>query len=267
MSSWWSTCALCPRLCRTSCPVATGSAREAAVPTLIASAMLAYERGKMSREEAAEAVSLCTDCGACQRRCHIDRPLPQALRDARRRLLNAPPIEPLRTLEGEGDWVAIEADERPLAQALAKQLGQPVRRWRTGDRLGVGAVEHAVWERQAARLRSHVGDGRVVVADGGVAHALSASGIGFSWLHEVVRGLPLGDGSCRTDGDRPLACCGAAGPLPLHHPEEAERVGRMWLARADEWRVSDARCRDHLRRCGGEVQDPLDALLEMQREG
>lgn len=262
----WDTCALCPRLCRTSCPVATGSAREAAVPALIAAMALDHERGRLPVEQAIEAITLCTDCGACQDRCHIDRPLPELLRVARGRLTDEPPIEPLRPLEGEGSVIAVEADDRPLAAALATHLGAPVRRWATGDRLGVAAVEHPGFARHAARLRERVGDAEVVVADGGVHHALSAAGVAVAWLHERVLGLPTGDGSCRAGGDRPIACCGAAGPLIRHHPEDAERVGRTWLARADEWRVTDARCRAHLRRCGGaEVTDPLDALLEMQR--
>lgn len=265
MSSNWSTCALCPRLCRTACPVATGSAREAAVPTWIATVLFDHERGRASAALAAEAVSLCTDCGACQQRCHLDRPLPRLFREARAGLLDPPEMDALQPIEGEGDLVAVEADERPFAAALARQLGCSVRRWPTRDRLGVAAVEHPVWARRAAELREFVGQARVAVVDGGVAHALGAAGIGFAWLHELVRVLPTGEGSCRTGADRPLACCGAAGPLAAHHPEDAARVGRAWLARAGDWRVGDARCRAHLRRCGGaEVTDTLDALLELQ---
>ena len=37
--------------------------------------------------------------------------------------------------------------------------------------------------------------------------ALGSAGVGFQWLHEVERGLTAGRGSCRSGGDRPLACC------------------------------------------------------------
>jgi Fe-S oxidoreductase len=258
----WDTCALCPRLCRTVCPVATGSAREAAVPTLMATALRAHEQGRLDRQHAVAAATLCTDCGACQSRCHIDRPLPQFLREFRGQHVTAPSVEPLQPILGEGLRVAIESDERPFAAVLARHLGEPVRRWSTGDRLGVALVEHPGWSRWASELRRHASSHPIVVVDGGVAEALTAASISFEWLHQVVRGLPVGDRSCRQDGERPLACCGAAGPLLTHHPEEAHRVGKHWLQRADEWKVGDARCRAHLRSCGGDATDPLDALME-----
>jgi len=262
MNTRLSTCVLCPRLCRTSCPVATGSAREAAVPTLIATAVREWRHGRLARASAVQAVTLCTDCGACQERCHIDEELPAKLRAIRAELLPTPPVDPLSPIEGEGEIVAIEADERPLAAAVAERLGQPVRRWVTTDRLGIEAVEHPSWDKVAARIRGHAGSLRIVVVDGGVAHALTAANVGFQWLHDLLPDLPRGVGSCRTNGARPLACCGGAGPLPLHHPEDADRVGRLFYERADDRFVVDGRCRNHLRGCGGQVSDPLDALLE-----
>lgn len=257
----WSTCALCPRLCRVSCPVATGAAREAAVPSFLALALGEWEQGELDDDTARQVATLCTDCGACQDRCHIDQPLPEALRRARATLLDPPAMAPLEPIEGDGELVAIEADERPLAEALTRSLGRPVARWSTVDRLGVAAIEHPIWERRAASLREAVGSRSVVVVDGGVARALTSAGIGFQWLHELDRTLGTGAGSCAAGGDRPLACCGGAGPLPVHHPDDAKRVAVLWMERADDWRCTDGRCRSHLRAAGGNATDPLDELL------
>ncbi len=263
----WSTCALCPRLCRTACPVATGGALETAVPSFIATVLAEWVQGRVPDADARHVATLCVDCGACQRRCHIDRPLPALLRDARARLLDPPRIEPLQEIAGDGAWIAVEADDRPLARALSKVLDEPVARWPTGDRLGVAAVEHGMWAARAAQIRERVGHRRVVVVDGGVARALRAAGVGFQWLHEVERSLWPGAGSCEAGGDRPLACCGAAEPLASHHPEVAARIGALWMDRADDYKVADGRCRAHLRACGAEAADPLDALLERLGEG
>lgn len=263
MSGAWSTCALCPRLCRSACPVSTGSGREASVPAVIAGVMLEVERGGLDPSVAAEALTLCTDCGACQEHCHLHRPLPAAMREARARLLPRPAVEPLGPIEGTGAIVAVCSDERDLAGALSAELGEPVRTWRTRDHLGVDALHHGD-ESRSQRIRASVGALRVVVISGGVAEVLTAAGVGFSWLHEVVRDLPWGEGSCRLGGRRPLACCGGAGPLRHHHPEDAQRVGALWLQRSDEWVVRDARCRAHLTGCGGTVTDALDALLQRQ---
>lgn len=261
----WDTCALCPRLCRSACPVATGAEREAAVPTWIAWTLRGWEEGRHSRELAAEAASLCTDCGACRAHCHLDRPLPELLRDARARLLTPVAPEPLAPIEGEGSLVAIEADERPLAAWLQRALGVAVRRWPTSDRLGIASVEHPVFAHRAARLREAAGDLEIVVADGGVATVLQHVGVAFSWLHEVLPELagPAPIGSCRAQGEgQGLACCGAAGPLARHHPEDAQRMGQMYLRRSSDGVLLDARCRGHLRQCGGAVRDVVDQLGE-----
>jgi hypothetical protein len=260
----WSTCALCPRLCRSSCPVATGTSREAAAPTQIASVLLDVARGLAPLSLGIEAATLCTDCGACQEHCHVDRPLPEALRRFRAAHLTPPPVEAIRPIEGDSELVAVQSDGRPFASSLAVHLSTDVACWRTGDRLGVHAVDHASFERQAVRLRKAAAGRRLVVNDGGVAQALVAAGVVFTWLHQEVPGLlERFTGTCQSGGGGPLECCGASGPLAEHHPEDAERVGKLWLERSGEWSVRDARCRSHLRSCGGRVTDALDALLEL----
>lgn len=261
-----STCALCPRLCRPSCPVATGTAREAAVPAVIAGALREWQAGRLPDAVAAEAATLCTDCGACRGHCHLDRPLPEILRAARDALadvLGRGEPEPLAAIEGDGEWIAVEADDRPLAAAVAQAVGRPVARWRTGDRLGSPVLEN-MRGRDAflAAIRAAAGGRGIVLVDGGVADVLRAAGVPFTWLQDLVPGLTAGDGSCAAGGARPLACCGAAGPLARHHPDDALRVAAAWLDRSDSWEVADARCRCHLRAAGGaDVVDPLDQLL------
>ena len=257
-----STCALCPRLCRPACPVTVGTGREAATPTAIAGAVLQAERGRWTNSQVAAAVTLCTDCGACEDHCHIGSPLPETLREWRRKLLPEPPVEPLQGIEGIGDWVAVEADERPLARVAAQVLGEAVRCWRTGDALGVAAVEHPGWEARAEAIRAKTSGLRVLVHDGGVAQALDAAGVGYAWL-AAAADLQGAVGSCRcaTTQPGPLACCGGAGPLPRHHPEDASRVGRWWLSRRSGEPLVDGRCRNHLRRSDSTVLDVLDVLM------
>lgn len=259
--SVWDRCALCPHLCHSACPVALGSGRQAAVPAVLASVLLLAERGDVPAELAAEASTLCTDCGACQEHCHLDVPLPELLREHRRRTLPDPKVEPLRPLVGRGSTIAVESDDREWSGALARVLGEEVAVWRTGDDLGVRALHGTSSSTRLARIRTLVGDRRPVVISGGVAEVLEAAGVDFAWLRDLLPQLPDGAGSCRLGGNRPLACCGGAGPLPEHHPEDARRTGALWLDRAHEWTVGDARCRSHLRSCGGEVTDPVDALL------
>lgn len=259
--SVWGRCAICPHLCHSACPVALGSGRQAAVPSVLASLLLLSERGEVDDEVARRASTLCVDCGACQDHCHLDVPLPDLLRAYRASALPTPSTEPLRPLVGRGTTVAVESDEREWARALAEAIGEDVAVWRTGDDLGAAALHHPGFETRAARLRTLVGGRRVVVTSGGVAEVLAEAGIGFVWLRDVLPQLPGGAGSCRRAGGRPLACCGGAPPLVDHHPGDARRTGELWLERAHDWAVSDSRCRGHLRGCGAEVTDPVDALL------
>lgn len=256
------TCALCPRLCRSACPVATGSGREAAVPTAIAGVLLDHHRGLASRDEAVGAATLCVDCGACEHHCHLHRPLPALLRAARAELLPPPPTERLAPLTGTGPWVVVECDDRPLARWLEARLGQPVRRWPTTDRLGVASIEHPTFAARAEELRTVTAGLSVVVADGGAATALRAAGVGYRWLHEVLPELAVdGDtGSCVAGGPMGLACCGGAGPLAAHHPDEAKRTARLWAERGEVRVVADARCRAHLAAAGVAVTDRADRL-------
>lgn len=257
-----STCALCPRLCRSSCPAATGSGREAATPSVIAGAILEFERGKLDEADLVHHLTLCTDCGGCQDHCHLHLPLPALLAEWRGAHLPPPPIAPLGRIKGTAKTVIIESDERELADALSRAIGEPVATFRTPDRLGVAAIEHDAIERHLVEVARLFERRMPVVIDGGVAEVLQRAEVGFRWLRDVVRELPQGHRSCRQGGHDVLRCCGGAGPLHRFHADDAERLGKLWLRRTDDWQVEDARCRRHLRGCGGTVVDPADALLE-----
>jgi hypothetical protein len=170
-------------------------------------------------------------------------------------------IEPLRPIVGDALVVAVEADERPLARVLERLLGCEVARWVTGDGFGAASLDTPNWSPkplvEAARGR------RVIVADGGVAKALTRAGVAFEWLSEHAPAESEGcAGSCVAGGDRPLACCGGGGPLSAQHPEDAVRVARAFDEHMEGRRLVDARCRNHLRRSGLEATDLLDVLLE-----
>ena len=263
MSAHLSRCTLCPRLCRAACPVAVGSAREASVPTQIAGVLLDAAEGRVSRELAAEAATLCTDCGACEEHCHLHQPLPRLIREARALYVEVVPPQVPAPPVGDFDLIAVEADERPLAEALSRRLGRPVSPWRTRDQFGLAACDSSYWAEHAALLRTHTTGRTVVVADGGAALALERAGVRHVSLDAIVSGLPPATGSCvARGGPRPLACCGGGGPLHQHHPEDAARVADAWWRRAPTELVADARCRCHLRRSGHPARDWVDVLLE-----
>lgn len=261
MSAELSTCALCPRLCRPACPVTTGTGREAAVPTFLAGMAIEHERGRIEAELAEAALSLCTDCGACEAHCHIHHPLPELLRDARFEASVERVFEPVAAIEGDAEVVAVEADERPLAEVVARTLGVEVARWKTRDRFGAAHLDSRGWDPEPL-IRAAEGR-RIIVADGGVAQALERAGIAVEWLTELVERDGC-TGSCADGGERPLACCGGGGPLPVHHPEDAQRVARAYHRRWEGGVLSDARCRGHLRSAGFEARDVLDELLEAE---
>jgi len=250
------------------CPVAVGSGREAAVPTAIASVLWDHDRGRLSDTLAASAASLCVDCGACRAFCQLDAPLPEHLRDARVALSGAlrhpvPAPEPIHALEGSGVTCVIETDGRPFGDALSRRLQRSVRRWRTGDALGVAAID--TMDRKgahAARIRQQASGLALVVAHGGVAKVLASLEVPFTWLHELVPGISGVASCCAPGAAPPLGCCGGAGPLVVQHPDDARRVANAWVARAEAGvRLVDARCQAHLAAAGHALPDAIDALI------
>lgn len=77
-----ATCAVCPKLCRPTCPVQNGTGRESAAPWRISDAVV---RGGRERWTAAgaEQVAQCTGCLACAQPCLVGTNLPEESRAAR----------------------------------------------------------------------------------------------------------------------------------------------------------------------------------------
>jgi len=258
----FDTCMLCPRLCRAACPVATGSGREAAVPTQIAGVLRSWRRGEASADLARQAATLCVDCGACQDLCHLHRPLPELLREARQELCSSTAPEPVRPIEGEADWVAVEFDDRSWASALARRLRRPMARLRTRDGLGEAVLATGAHEGHFRAVAHRLRGLHVVVADGASARVVAHLGLPHSWLHDLL-GQADGVCSCVASGsEAPMACCGARGPLPVHHPDDAQRMAAHWLRREPGRYHHDGRCAAHLSAAGGDVVDAVGMLLE-----
>lgn len=256
------TCTLCPRLCRHACPVAAGTGREAAVPTLIADAVLAWRRGEADADLARAALALCVDCGRCESACHLHQPLPDALGEARHALGLATAAAALAAVEGEGEDVAVEA-RRPFAAALARVLGRPVARWGTADSLGAAGRGGPGWAAHLAGIRAALGGRRAVTADGDVARVLASAGVAWAWLHDVVDpggadGLRSGCVGAPLAGA--LGCCGGGEALVAGAPDEARRLAARWVREGGP-RVADVRCASHLRAQGYLVEDAVDRLL------
>ena len=76
-------CALCPKLCRFSCPVTSGTADESATPTAMMELLLNARSGNLDWEEAAEILQRCTGCEACRVPCEYDQDVPELLYGAR----------------------------------------------------------------------------------------------------------------------------------------------------------------------------------------
>ncbi len=78
------TCALCPKLCRFLCPVASGTGDESAVPTQMASLILLQRAGTMRYDpETTHPLYRCTGCLACQVPCEFDIDVPAYLEGER----------------------------------------------------------------------------------------------------------------------------------------------------------------------------------------
>ena len=270
----YETCAFCPRLCRPVCPIAVGSAREAATPTAMMTGPFLFASGALQAERAAASAALCTSCGACTTFCHAEQPVAALLSAARGALLPPPVVEPPGPVEGAGELVAVECDGRPWGEALARRLGRPVARLVTADHLGEALLDHAdAFAAHAATLRAQVSAAELVVADLGCARVAEAANMPFRHILSLA---PMDTGGAqvhhpchgpRLDGDAPpdaLACCGAAAPLSLHHPAIAAEVAadaarRLGAAPAC---TPDARCGAALRAAGADITDPISVLLQ-----
>ncbi len=260
-------CSLCPRLCRTACPVATGAAREAAVPAQIAGAVRAWQQGRLDEASVRDAITSCVDCGACQDLCHLHVPLPEALSELRRALGTAPSPPALVRPEEGAVLVAIGDGEEAIADdyvaAVGDFLGVAVGRWSVPASLGAGSLEHPGVEGHLAAVRNLVGRRRVVTAHRGVAEVLRAAGVSCELLWTLVGIDP--PPSCGDEG-LPIACCGGKEPFVDQHPGDARRMAAHWALREGPDKGLDVRCAHHLSRCGVAATSVVEAWLA-SREG
>ncbi len=259
MSNTLDTCRLCPRLCRHACPVATASGREAAVPTLIADVVQGWKEGRVDRDLAVEAVTLCVDCGRCQDACHLHQPLPTLLAEARRTLLGPRDPAPLGEIAGEGELVAVESGGVAWGAALALETGRSVGVWVTSDALGSGCDASPDWADHLNRIVVKLAGRLAVTADGAVARVLERSGTRWAWLGDVVPEIGVLVPSCAGGSGR---CCGGGEPLRSSHPELAAQLAARWV-RDGSGSVADQRCGSHLRACGYAVEDAVTGLLSL----
>lgn len=218
-------CALCPRLCRHACPVATVTGLEAAVPSTMAELLLRSERGEI---EATAVSNLCVNCGGCERACHIHTPWSEAVRPFQQKSSVRPGLGPIT---GNGELVAVMVTDRPWHDALARHLGTGISVCRvTPD--GASA-SHAEPSRNV----------RWVVADGRAFDAVREH-VGrdatIVWLHQLVDvdARPC----CRMSDSGRHGCCGRGGPLAEVFPSVADRMRTSWDDAPDPRPVADARC-------------------------
>ena len=265
------SCVYCPKLCRDVCPVAVGSAREAATPTAMMTAPWSVAHGFLSPKEGLRAAALCTSCGACTTACKLDRPVAELLREARAEFGPAQAPAPVGEIEGEGAEVAIEAPGEPWAQLLATALGRSIARLRTPDDLGADLIDQEeVRQPHLDALRARMGTRVAIVQTHGAARVCQEAGVAVRWLADLVpipQGrAPLagcGDGLDQEESALPTpGCCGGAGPLLQHHPTVAEELRQEFASRAQGqalW-MRDGACAARLRDAGVDVLDALAAL-------
>lgn len=272
-------CVYCPRLCRHVCPVAVGSGREATTPTAMMTGPWAWLAGDASASSAAATASLCTGCGACTDHCKLRRPVTDLLAEARGAASRPAQVDSPGQVEGDGDLVAVESDDRCWAEALATLVGRPVARLATHDHLGAALLDHPdAFERHALRLRERIGSRTLVASCHSVQRAAVAAGLSVRHLEELVpppadarvhhpcKGPHL-DGETAPDA---LACCGAEDPLLTCHPHVAREVGDEAARRLSALEAPvlspDSRCARHLQAGGAPVHDLVDVLLSSLTE-
>ncbi|MFM2244446.1 MAG: 4Fe-4S dicluster domain [Pseudomonadota bacterium] len=270
------SCVFCPRLCRHVCPVAVGSGREAATPTAMMTGVWAWTQGRASGASAFSLASLCVSCGACTSFCKLHRPVPELLAQARAEIGGLPEQAAPGRIEGGGELVAVEADGRRWAEALAAHLGRPVARFRTEDSLGAVLLgEPARFGPWARALRDRLAGRTLVVADHESLAVARAAELTVVHLVELVPALPADRPRVKTCGgpqspgpEAPLAlaCCGGRSLLRAEHPALAAEVGAGAAARTPPGAVcADSRCGAWLRQHGAQIDDPVSLLLEAQR--
>lgn len=274
MSLELELCVFCPRLCRHVCPVAIVSGREAATPTALITAVFLGLRGDLEKEVFAQALSLCTRCGACTEHCKLHVPVGRILASLRAALLPVPPVQALSELRGEGGILAIECDDRAWGLRLQGRLAAPVARLSTGDHLGFAILDHPNHARDhLSLLRERVGARRPVSSCGYCTEVLRAAGLDPVALHQL---LPMDWSgprlrSCRfpldgPDLELPRMPCGGTDPFfSYHHPllaAELAREAALGLSSGVGILCLDSGCASGPKALGSGLLDPIDLLMQ-----
>jgi len=245
-------------------------ASEAATPTAMLTAALLLDRTDLEGDIAVQALTLCTECGACEAHCKVDQPVVSLLRQAQARTGALPcTTEALAAVEGGGRVLAIQCDDRVWHEALAARLGESVALLRTTDHLGAHGTP--MWTADSVsrrRLVEAVGDRAVVSSCGRCQRALEAAQISYQTVQDLIEIDVEWSADCQSGLGAELdglpACCGGRGPLIDHHPGRSTELARDLAGRlpASVRNFSDCACRAALRAVGmDEVNDPVDWLL------
>jgi ferredoxin len=231
-------------------------------------ASVLFERGVMPAQDALSALSLCSECGACEAHCVVGQPVIELLAEAReaieRELVSEATAvsasEPSDAqVQGSGRVIAIECDERSWHPALAARLKEPVAVYRTTAHLGLSS-EH---------LQSLFSNRTVTTSCGRCQQKLSGAGVSFQSLTACVgekapsHWLDCRDGSS-TSLDGLPACCGGRGPLIDSDPVRAQLLALDFAERLPKGPVAmaDCACSAALRRAGLDgLSDPVDWLM------
>lgn len=259
MSGVVDVCGFCPRLCRHVCPVVVATAREAATPTAIVSAVRLAAAGLIDPSVAEAALATCNGCGACTRHCALHMDVAAFVRESR----PPPPVLPLPTLpSGRGGVVRVEVGE---ALGQAAEEGEVPVVW-VEDALGFAGYK--VSGRPPADLARHFAGWIVRTGSFAVAEvleaAVSARGPGIPPARVIRDAPPLGsprfvtcwEGSTGADGQ--IACCGAREGFELSQPWAAQAMAREVVSRMGgrEHGCADSRCAAWVREAGGRVRGP-----------
>jgi Fe-S oxidoreductase len=225
-------CALCPKLCRFACPVATGTADEGATPTAMLQAAGDARAGRIPWSEAAETLEKCTGCEACRAPCEFDQEVPSLLYAARAEAFEA----------GQ----ASEAAQR--LHAVHLEYGNPF-----------GKDLHAAIRKHAREDRDFDRKGRVLLWPGCrmLAERPEAAAAAMDLFHD------LGADHMSLPARSEVPCCGA--PLQVVGDQAGLEVAaaslQQYFNRQRTWVTPSSRCLLTVRHAYQAIEQDIRAEL------
>lgn len=267
-------CALCPSLCRHKCPVAVGTGIESTTPTAIFSTIWSAQSQGRHVDLAARAVDLCTQCGHCEDACGVNQPVLALLAEARTTLQPRPEPWSAPQINGRAKTVAVICTEDDWTANIAQATGRPIASMVTADHLGELHRARTDTADDAIKILSEQFRGRTAItACHTCAEALESASIAVETLDSLIPRRPSVATwrSCRclpAPGVNTVQrCCGARGPLSTSHPELSDSMAEALVRRLDGNAIytPDARCAEHLKRAGANVNCPISLLATTTR--